>query len=406
MTTNSSSADTPASWRQQAATLAVAQALGGANPSIVVALGGLVGTRLAPDAVYATVPVSMLQLGIAIGTLPAAYLMARLGRRGGYLIGGVIGVLAGAVAAAGIAMGSFLIFCIGTLIAGFYSSYVQSYRFAAADEAPPEDRARAISWVMTGGIFGGIIGPQTVIWTRDLIPGAPFAGGFLGQAALALVTILVIAQLRSRKPAPVVALTQRPKGRPLSVIIAQPRFVLSVIAGLVSYGLMSFVMTAAPIAMVMECGLSVDSATLGIQWHILAMFGPSLLTGKLIARYGKVQMTVVGLLLIAVSAVIGLWGRDVAHFWAALILIGLGWNFGFIGATAMVTECYEPEERTKVQAANDFLIFGTVAVASFSSGSLQAVGGWATINWLVFPFVTIALLAIAVSGRRVRPQTS
>jgi MFS family permease len=403
-TTSNPAADAPSTWRRQAGILAVAQALGGANPSIVVALGGLVGLRLAPDATYATLPVSLLQLGIAAGTLPAAYLMSRHGRRGGYLIGGTIGVVAGAVAATGIAVGSFLIFCLGTLIAGFYSSYVQSYRFAAADDAAPADRARAISWVMAGGIFGGIIGPQTVIWTRDLVPGAPFAGGFLGQAVLALLTILVVAQLRSRRPLSGAAPSFR-RGRPLREIMAQPRFALSVIAGLVSYGLMSFVMTAAPIAMVAECGLSIDSATLGIQWHILAMFGPSLLTGKLIARFGKVPVTVAGLLLIASSAVIGLAGQTVAHFWAALILIGLGWNFGFIGATALITECYEPEERAKVQATNDFLVFGTVAVASFSSGSLQALGGWALLNWLVFPFVAIALLAIAIPGRAVRAQS-
>ncbi|HMO31277.1 MFS transporter [Enterovirga sp.] len=395
-----SSAEPRANWREQALILAVAQALGGASPSIVVALGGLVGTRLAPDAAYATVPVSLSHLGIALGTIPAAYLMSRLGRRGGYLIGGSIGVLAGSVAAAGIALGSFLVFCAGTMLAGFYSSYVQSYRFAATDEAPPAERARAISWVMTGGIFGGVIGPQTVIWTRDLVPDTPFAGGFLGQAALALVTILVVAQLRSRRPAPVETPAPADRGRPLMAIVLQRRFLLSVLAGLVSYGLMSFVMAAAPLAMVAECGLSVDSATLGIQWHILAMFGPSLLTGRMIARFGKVPVTVAGLLLIALSAVIGLSGRDVAHFWGVLVLVGLGWNLGFIGATSLVTECYEPQERAKVQATNDFLVFGTVALASFSSGSLQASGGWATVNWLVFPFVAIALLAIAVSGRK------
>ncbi|TDR94106.1 MFS transporter [Enterovirga rhinocerotis] len=404
-TTPPSATGGPSSWRHQAAVLAVAQALGGANPSIVVALGGLVGARLAPDQTYATLPVSMLQFGIALGTLPAAYLMNRLGRRGGYLIGGAVGVLAGAVAATGISVGSFLIFCLGTLMAGLYSSYVQSYRFAAADDASPADRPRAISWVMTGGILAGIIGPQTVIWTSDLIPEAPFAGGFLGQAALALISILVISQLRSRRPAPVQATATR-RGRPLMQIVRQRRFVLSVIAGLVSYGLMSFVMTAAPLAMVMECGLSVSSATLGIQWHILAMFGPSLLTGRLIARFGKVQITVVGLLLIAASAVVGLMGRDVAHFWAALILVGLGWNLGFIGATSLVTDCYEPEERAKVQAANDFLVFGTVAIASFASGTLQMTGGWAMVNWLVFPFVAVALVALMLPDRsgRLRPS--
>lgn len=400
MTAAASSVDVRANWREQALILAVAQALGGASPSIVVALGGLVGARLAPDAAYATVPVSLSHLGIALGTIPAAYLMSRLGRRSGYLIGGCIGVLAGSVAAAGISLGSFLVFCAGTLLAGFYSSYVQSYRFAATDEAPPAERARAISWVMTGGIFGGIIGPQTVIWTRDLVPDTPFAGGFLGQAALALVTILVVAQLRSRKPVPAKASAPADKGRPLLAIVSQRRFLLSVLAGLVSYGLMSFVMAAAPLAMVAECGLSVDSATLGIQWHILAMFGPSLLTGRMIARFGKVPVTVAGLLLIALSAVVGLSGRDVAHFWGVLVLVGLGWNLGFIGATSLVTECYEPQERAKVQATNDFLVFGTVALASFSSGSLQAAGGWAIVNWLVFPFVALALLAIAVSGRK------
>lgn len=383
-----------ATWRQNARTLAVAQALGGANPSIVVALGGLVGQGLAPDRAYATVPVSLLQLGLAAGTIPAAFLMARLGRRGGYLVGGVVGAIAGSIAAAGIAAGSFLVFCLGTCLAGFYSSYVNSYRFAAADHVPPEGRARAISWVMMGGIAGGVIGPQTVIWTRDLVPGAPFAGGFLGQAALALLSIVVLSRLRPPPPGPAVTLS-RAAGRPLREILSQRRFVLAVVAGLVSYGLMSLVMTAAPVAMVVECGLSVDSATLGIQWHILAMFAPSLLTGRLIGRYGSAPVTATGLVITAAAALVGLLGRDVGHFWVALALLGLGWNLSFIGATSMVTECYRPEERARVQAANDFMVFGTVALASFSSGGLLALGGWQVVNWLVFPFVALALLLLA-----------
>ncbi|WP_375458464.1 MFS transporter [uncultured Enterovirga sp.] len=396
--------DASATWRQNAGTLAVAQALGGANPSIVVALGGLVGATLSPDPSYATLPVSLLQLGLAAGTIPAAILMARLGRRGGYLVGGVIGVVAGSVAAAGIAAGSFLVFCLGTCLAGFYSSYVNSYRFAAADNVPPEWRARAISWVMMGGIAGGVIGPQTVIWTRDLVPGAPFAGGFLGQAALALVSIAVVARLRV-PPAALVPLS-RGGGRPLGEIVRQRRFVMAVVAGLVSYGLMSLVMTAAPLAMVVECGLSVDSATLGIQWHILAMFGPSLLTGRLIGRFGNVPVTATGLAITAAAAVVGLMGRDTAHFWVALTLLGLGWNLSFIGATSMVTDCYRPEERAKVQAVNDLMVFGTVAIASFSSGGLLAFGGWQTVNWLVFPFVVLALLLLAFARGPDRVVTS
>jgi MFS family permease len=372
--------------------LSCAQALGGASPAIVISLGGLVGQTIAPDPVYATVPVSLLQLGIAAGTIPAALVMRRFGRRGGYLIGATIGMIAGSVAATGAARGAFGLFCLGTFLAGFYSAYVQSYRFAATDTASAGFRARAISWVMAGGVIAGVVGPQTVIWTRDLIPGSPFAGGFLGQATLALLSFGVLAMLR---PAPMAVSGGKGKtGRPLREIFLQPRFLLAVTAGLVTYGLMSFVMTAAPLAMVGQCGHSLAEATLGIQWHILAMYGPSFFTGRLIDRLGREWVVVLGLLLIAAAAAVGLAGTSVPHFWTALILLGIGWNFGFIGATALVAECSRPEERTKTQAMNDFLVFGCVAVASFSSGSLVTAGGWATLNWLVLPVVGLTLAAI------------
>ena len=379
--------------RHNALVLSCAQALGGANPAIVVSLGGLVGASIAPDPAYATVPVSLLQLGIAAGTIPAAFVMRRFGRKGGYLIGAVVGMIAGSVAAVGASRGSFGLFCLGTFLAGFYSAYVQSYRFAATDVASPDFRARAISWVMAGGVVAGIVGPQTVIWMRDVIPGSPFAGGFLGQAGLALLSFGVVALLRPTPIAPPVT-SGGPEARPLGVILAQPRFILAVVAGLVSYGLMSFVMTAAPLAMVAECGHSLGNATLGIQWHILAMYGPSFFTGGLIKRFGRERVVIAGLLLIAAASVIGLSGITVAHFWTALVLLGIGWNFGFIGATALVTECARPEERTKTQAMNDFLVFGCVAVASFSSGSLVTAGGWALLNWLVLPVVGLTLAAI------------
>jgi MFS family permease len=380
--------------RHNARVLACAQALGGANPSIVVSLGGLVGQTLA-DKGIATLPVSLMNLGLALGTIPAAVAMRRFGRRSGYILGATLGVVGGSIAAGGIALSSFVLFCLGTFVAGFYASYVQSYRFGATDAASAGFRPRAISWVMAGGIAGGIIGPQTVIWMRDLVPGAMFAGAFLGQAALALVSILVLSVLRPT-PAPV----ETPGGgRPLSEIARQPRFITAVAAGLVSFGMMSFVMTAAPVAMV-DCGLPVSSAALGIQWHILAMFGPSFVTGPLIVRFGKERVTAAGLSLMACAAVVGLSGLTIAHFWAALVLLGVGWNMGFIGATAMVTDCYRPEERAKVQGANDFLIFGSVAVASFSSGRLLSVGGWEIVNWLVFPPVAVALVLIALHSLR------
>lgn len=381
--------------RHNAAVLAVAVALGGASPAIVVSLGGLVGQNLAPDPELATLPVSVLNLGLALGTIPAAMLMRRFGRRTGYVLGAGIGVLGGCLAAFGIVSASFLLFCLGTLVIGAYGSFNQSYRFAATDAASEAFKPRAIAWVMTGGIAAGIVGPQTVIWARDAVAAAPYAGAFLGQGALALMSMVVVSFLR---PTPPVLAAGTGGGRPLHTIVRQPRFIVAVVAGLASYGVMSFVMTAAPVAMI-GCGHSVATAALGIQWHILAMFGPSFVTGRLIGRFGKVRVTMAGLVLTAAAGAVGLSGTGVAHFWIALVLLGLGWNLGFIGATALVTDCYRPEERTKVQGANDFLVFGAVAAASFASGKLLNAGGWEGVNWLVFPPVLVALALLAWQGR-------
>jgi MFS family permease len=381
---------TEALARRNVFILTTAQALGGASPPIIISLGGLVGQMLAPSPALITLPVSLFTLGLALGTIPAAIIMRQFGRRGGYLLGALIGVFSGLIATFGIIDDAFTVFCLGTFIAGFSASYVQSYRFAATDSAPDSFRAKAISWVMVGGLLAGIIGPQLVIWTRDSVPGAPFAGSFLSQSLLALLAIPVIALLRAPAPTPTVSAPAAGSGRPLLQIMATPRFILAASTGIISYGLMSFVMTAAPIAMT-GCGHTVGEAALGIQWHVLAMFGPSFVTGHLITRYGKERIAALGLCLIASAAVIALTGLAVWHFWVSLILLGVGWNFGFIGATAMVTDCHTPEERAKVQGVNDFLVFGTVAIASFSSGALLNASGWAAINWLVFPAVALAL---------------
>lgn len=380
--------------KRNAIVLAMAMALGGASPAIVVSLGGLVGQNLADNKELATLPVSLLNLGLALGTVPAAMLMRRAGRRIGYMVGAAIGLIGGCLAAFGIASFSFVLFCLGTLIIGAYGSFNQSYRFAAMDAASEAFKPRAISWVMTGGLVAGVVGPQTVIWTRDAVLAAPFAGAFIGQAVLALMSLVVVSFLR---PVPV-GMAPKAGGRPLLEIVRQPRFIVAATAGLVSYALMSFLMTAAPLAMI-GCGHPVGVAALGIQWHILAMFGPSFFTGRLIGRFGKEWVTIAGLLLTALAALVGLSGIGVAHFWSALILLGIGWNFGFIGATAMVSDCYRPEERTKVQAANDFLVFGSVAIASFSSGKLLNAGGWESVNWLVFPPVVIALVLLVLQQR-------
>lgn len=389
--------------RHNARVLTTAQALGGASPAIIVSLGGLVGQQLASNPAFATLPISIFNLGLAIGTLPAAWVMRRHGRRMGYLLGAGLGMIAGVVAAFGIFQQLFMIFCLGTLIAGFYASYVQSYRFAVADGVSDELKPRLISWVMVGGLFAAVIGPQTVIWTRDTVPWAPFAGSFVAQAILAALAIPVIWRLRpvlAAKPSKETA-SDKPQhaGRSLKEIASQPRFILAVTAGVVSYALMSFVMTAAPVAMV-GCGHSVGEAALGIQWHVLAMFAPSFFTGRLIQRFGVHTITALGLLILAASGAVGLTGLGLEHFWIALVLLGVGWNFGFIGATTMVTTCHRPEEKSRVQAMNDFLVFGSVAISSFASGKLLSVAGWEVINWMIFPCVAIVMLLMVWERRQ------
>lgn len=393
--------DNQALARRNIFVLTAAQALGAASPPIIISLGGLVGQQLSSDPALVTLPVSLFNLGLAAGTLPAAFVMRQIGRRNGYLLGTGFGFVAGLVAAWGIFAASFAIFCIGTFIAGFYAAYVQSYRFAATDAATGELKAKAISWVMIGGLIAAVIGPQLVIWTRDAVPGTPYVGSFLSQAVLALMAVPVLLLLRAPRAAAATG-GVKDTGRPLMQILLVPRYMLAVAAGVVSYGLMVFVMTAAPIAMVGH-GHSVGHAALGIQWHVLAMFAPSFVTGHLMARFGKERVTALGLLLIAVSAVFALAGLQLAHFYVSLILLGVGWNFGFIGATAMVTDCHTEAERGKAQGANDFLIFGTVAAASFFAGALLHASGWQMINWLIFPAVALILVPLLWQSARTAP---
>ncbi|MBP8711681.1 MAG: MFS transporter [Comamonas sp.] len=379
--------------------LVAAQALGGASPPIIISLGGLVGQQLSSNPTATTLPVSIYQLGLALSTLPAAWLMQRLGRRWAYVLGAVLGVVSGIIAAQGIAQSDFVTFCIGTALAGFYAACVQSYRFAAADAVgAPHLQAKAISRIMVGGLIAAIIGPQVVIWTRDALPATPFAGSFYSQAALAALALPILLLLRL--PAPqkqAIAGT----ARPLKAIAATPQFIEAAAAGVVSYGLMAFLMTAAPMAMV-GCGHSVGEAALGIQWHVLAMFGPSFFTGRLIGRFGQRKITALGLVMIAASGLLALMGEGLSEFWGSLILLGVGWNFGFIGATAMLTACYTPAERTKVQALNDFLVFGTVAIASFGSGQLLHSVGWSGINIGMQPLVVIVLAIMAWQARKIK----
>jgi predicted MFS family arabinose efflux permease len=384
--------------RRNALALAITQALAGGNNTVLVATAAIVGTMLAPDKGLATLPISIFVLGMWMGTLPMGVLARRLGRRNALQIGTVCGVLTGLICCVAVLQGSFLLFNIGAVFSGLYASGHQSYRFAAADTASEEFRARAISWVLVGGIFAGVVGAQLVIATQNLWPPYLFAATYIGQSALALIAGAVLMFVNIPKPPPRSVVGD---GRPLLEIAREPRFIVAVVCGVAAYSMMNLVMTSAPLAMVM-CNHSVTDATLGLQWHVLGMYAPSFFTGALIARFGLERVTGLGFALIIVAAAIGTAGISLWHFWIGLALLGVGWNFAFIGATTMVTHCHRPNERNKVQAFNDFLVFGSMAIGSFSSGQLLASFGWATVNEVVFPVVLAAGALLVWSALRRR----
>jgi MFS family permease len=375
--------------RKNALVLSVAQALAGGNNTVIAATAGIIGTMLASDKGLATLPVSMMVIGIWFGTLPMGWLARNCGRRFALQVGSVVGMLAGLVSCTAVLMGSFELFLLGTFGCGFYAAAHNSYRFAVCDTASDAYKPKAISLVLAGGVMAGFIGSGTVIVTKDMWAPHLFAATFVAQAALAGLAGLVLTRLKSPPPIP---RDEREAGRPLSVIAKDPLFVVAVACGVVSYVVMNLLMTSAPIAMV-GCGHSVTVSTLGIQWHVLGMYAPSFVTGHLIVRFGVFRVISAGLALLLLSAVVGAGGLSVAHFWISLTLVGIGWNFAFIGATTLVTLCHRPEERNKVQSFNDFLIFGTMALGSFASGKMMATVGWEWVNIAAFvPVLVVALL--------------
>jgi MFS family permease len=371
--------------RRNAMVLAVAQALAGGNNTVIVSTASIVGAVLAPDKGLATLPITAMVIGMWFGTLPVGVLARRFGRRFALQTGSVFGILSGLISYSAVMNGQFWLLLIGTFCGGLYAAAHNSYRFAAADTASEAFRPKVVSWVLAGGVFAAVIGPQLVIFTKDLLSPHMFAASYLGQSACALLAAIVLIFVKI----PPLPATRIENPRPLAAIVRTPRFIVAVACGMASYAMMNMVMTSAPLAMV-GCGHSVTDATLGIQWHVLAMYAPSFVTGSLISRFGVERITGIGLGLIALTAVVGLAGITVAHFWTALVLLGVGWNLAFIGATTMVTQCHRPHERNKVQAFNDFLIFGSMAVASFSSGQLLEYLGWQAINEVIFPTVLVA----------------
>lgn len=374
------------------ALLSISQAIVGSQQALIMAIAALVGFTMAPDPALATVPVTSMVLGLALTAGLAALAIHRLGRKRAFMLGATVSVLAGLLVAMAIVTNSFVLFCISLAIAGAAAAFGQQYRFAAADSVAPAFKGKAISWVMAGGVFAGFIGPGLSYLGRYWIPGAEYAGSFIAMSGLALVGVAILSQTNLAKAE---LKKKNVSSRPFSEIVKAPEVFVPIFSGMASYALMTFVMVAAPLAMVIVCGHTNEQATTAIQWHIVSMFAPSFITGSIIARIGARATTGLGLTIILASALISLNGTSVWHFDFALILLGVGWNFGFIGSTALLAQGYRPEDAAKVQALNEQMVFGVMAIASISSGVLLQTIGWQSINVMVIPIATAAIAMLA-----------
>jgi len=375
--------------KKNVAVLAACQALLFTNNSTAIALNGLAGYALAANKALATLPVTAWVIGGALSTLPASLLMKRIGRRSGFTVGALTGMVGAAICSFALYLESFWLFCFGTMVFGVYNAAAQYYRFAAADVASADFKAKAISLVLAGGLVGGIVGPETSKFTVDLLQ-THYLGAYLSLIGFLVLVVLALQWLDIPVP---VAAAHKESTRPLGQIMAQPVFVVAVLAAAGAYGVMNLLMTATPLAMGL-CGHPYAAAATVIGWHVVGMFGPSFFTGSLIKRFGVLQVMAAGALVLYVVVAIALSGVSIAHFWFALVLLGVGWNFLYIGGTTLITEACTPPERAKTQGANDLIIFAVMAASSFGSGLLLEKSGWQMLNYLALPFVTAAAIAV------------
>ena len=344
--------------------------------SVLVVTSALVGQMLAEDKALATLPFSLQFVGTMVASVPASMIMQRMGRRFVFTIGALIGVLAGAVMTIAIYLGDFWLFALGNALVGVANGVAQLYRFAAAEVADDGFRAKAISLVLGGGVVAAIVGPELAKWSSHLLDPFVFAGCFIVVMALNAISALQLQMLRI----PPLTVEQRSTGgRPLLEIVRQPTYLIALFGAMAAFSVMIMVMTATPIAMV-ACGHSFNDAAFVIQWHALGMFAPSFVTGWLISRIGVPNVMLTGVMLFAGCITANLLGTEIMNFWVANFLLGVGWNFLFVGASALLTETYRPAERAKAQAFNDFTVFGVVAIASLSAGMLHELVGWAAVN--------------------------
>ena len=380
---------TGSATRRNVGLLAACQAMLFTNNATLIAINGLAGLALAPYAALATLPVTCWVLGGALGTMPASLHMKRVGRQRGLSWGTLWGVVGALIAAAAIWLQSFWLLCFATLVWGVYNAYGQYYRFAAADVSSPDFRSTAISLVLAGGLVGGLLGPALSRWTVDLA-GPRFMGAYLALIAFALATMVLLRFIRIPDPT---ASERAATGRPLAEIAAQPKFIVAVLSGAIGYGVMNFLMVSTPIAM-RACGHPYGDAAFVVSWHVVGMFAPSFITGGLIRRMGVLPVMLAGVLLNFAAIGIALSGISVAQFWWSMVVLGVGWNFLYIGGTTLLTETYRPEERAKAQGANDQAIFIMMVVSSLTSGATVTTAGWERVNFMAVPMVAVVAVAL------------
>ncbi|MCQ0970774.1 MFS transporter [Paracoccus sp. TK19116] len=388
--------------RRNVVVLILAQAFLGAQLPVNFIIGGLAGQMLAPNPCLATLPISMIILGTALSARPMAGYMQRNGRRAGFTLAVMAGACGALVQASGLYLGSFWLLIAGSTLTGIYMAAHAFYRFAATDTAPPEFEANAISWVMAGGLAGAIIGPALVRLTNDMTA-IPFLGTYMAVVLLNLTGPILFSFLDIPKPpAPN---PDAPQGRSLATILRTPVVIVSMICAMVSYALMNLVMTSTPLAVV-GCGFRPENAADIVSGHVLAMYAPSFFTGALIRRFGTTRIVAIGLAILAGAGAVAIAGVTLTNFFVALALLGIGWNFGYIGATAMLARAHSPEERGRVQGMNDMFVFGGVFLASLSSGGLMncaggtAQAGWVAVNLAMIPFLVLAGASLIWLARR------
>ncbi len=386
-----------ASSRGNILILALSQALMLSAIVLSMALAAILGSMLAPDKGLATLPVAAMVIGTAFASLPAAMLMRRYGRRPGFMLGALLGIGGSLLSVFALHESDFAAFVIGHFLLGCYQGFANYYRFAAVEAAGPDQAGKAISLVVAGGVVAAFLGPQLGLWGRDWIGGQLFVGSYLAQGVLSLVALLLISRLRLPR------VNDAPVGpsRPLREILGQPALQVAIFGAAIGSAVMIMVMTATPLA-ILGCGLPGSSVTPVIQWHVVGMFAPSFFTGALINRYGAPRIMQAGFVLLLGHVVLAVSGVAFLNFLSALVLLGVGWNFAFIGGTTLLIQTCQPAEKLKVQAVNEFIVFGFAALATLSAGWLYDRFDWATLNLAVAPLLLAALIATLAIERRLR----